>query len=260
MTALLFLLGCGLLPPESSDTGVPFPHADAYKEPTAHGAEALKYGEASCEGCHRQGATAPLCSSCHEAYPHYAGWLGGEDHGEHLTGEAGALLREPCMKCHGTDGLQAPSCTTCHASWPHPEGWKEAGNHGVYALARGGTASCANCHGAELQGDDDAPACTTCHAGYPHPTDWATAAKHGAVTDRTECWLCHGEGGTTGGTTGVTCRTCHSSYPHPADWATSHYATVSKLGEQVCSGCHEAGFAPFPMVASCGGSCHGVAP
>lgn len=263
MMLLAFLLACSSTP--STDTaganpaGVPFPHAEDYKSPTHHGADALTYGADACQGCHREGATAPTCASCHAEYPHETGWLDGATHGAHLTGEAGAAARAPCGECHGAEGLQAPACTTCHASWPHPPDWEKAGNHGTYVLARGSaTAACGSCHGEALQGAGDAPSCTKCHASYPHASTWAQADQHGATKDYTECWLCHGEGGASGGTADVTCQTCHSTFPHPADWSTGHYATVAKLGEGVCSGCHSPGSAPFPVLASCGESCHGA--
>ncbi len=258
MSLLVFLFACTSPVPDAS-VGVPFPHVSEYKTPTNHGPEALKFGTDACMGCHQTGATAPRCSSCHDLYPHETGWLEGKTHGAHLTGTTGPLARENCTVCHGTEGLQAPSCTTCHASWPHPEGWKEAGNHGVYAAARGGgEAACGSCHGADLLGAGDAPSCASCHSTYPHPTDWADPTRHGAATDLTPCWACHGDGGTSGGTADVTCQNCHSTFPHPADWGTSHFATASKLGEAVCLGCHEAGFAPIPIVAACGATCHGA--
>lgn len=246
-------------------TGVPFPHPDDYKVGTNHGDDSLTYGTAACNGCHQPGATAPTCDTCHaDTYPHPDGWLDGSVHGAHLTGEAGEARRAPCLECHGQEGFAAPACTSCHASWPHPAGWEEAGQHGVYAIARGDTvAVCGACHGAELEGDGDAPSCTKCHTTYPHASDWGDGDKHGAITDRTECWLCHGDGGTSGGTAGVSCQTCHSSYPHPADWATTHMATATRQGEAGCLVCHAAGdgssSGTFTMPASCGTTCHGSA-
>ncbi|GDX80535.1 hypothetical protein LBMAG42_23460 [Deltaproteobacteria bacterium] len=265
MTLLVLLFACSSAEPVAlAPAGVPFPHAAEFKEPTKHGPQALEFGTDACLGCHQEGATAPACASCHDVYPHETGWLNGAEHGKGMSGEAGPVARETCTACHGAEGLKAPDCTSCHASWPHPEGWKEAGNHGTYALARGGAvAACGSCHGADLAGADltgadKAPSCSSCHKSYPHAAGWAEPTLHGATTDFTECWLCHGDGGATGGTADVTCQKCHSTFPHPADWSATHYATASKLGEAVCLGCHAAGFAPIPIVASCGATCHGA--
>lgn len=263
MMVLAFLLACTATPGSDSAAanpkGIPFPHDDAYKAATAHGPDVQTYGADACFGCHREGATAPTCASCHEVYPHETGWLDGAVHGARLTGDAGKPGREACGACHGAEGLQAPSCTSCHASWPHPTDWGKAGNHGTYVLARGDAASaCGNCHGATLAGEGDAPSCTKCHTTYPHAAGWREPTAHGATVDYTECWLCHGDSGATGGTADVSCQDCHSSFPHPADWATTHFGTAAKLGESVCMGCHEAGSAPFPVLAACGSSCHGA--
>lgn len=147
---LLWLAACSTGTPEATtETGVEFPHAEGYDAAAAHGAEALDRGTGACLSCHREGAQAPSCTSCHEGYPHPAGWLSGATHGAGLSGTGGEAAREPCAACHGVEGSTAPSCTSCHTSWPHPAGWELGGQHGVWAMARGSaTAACGSrCHG-----------------------------------------------------------------------------------------------------------------
>lgn len=257
---MILLLACVTLEAPADPAGaIPFPHASGYDVGTVHGAEALSVGTATCATCHREGARARPCSSCHDGYPHVAGWLDGGTHGVGLTGETGAAAREPCAACHGVDGSAAPSCTSCHASWPHAEGWALAGSHGLYAISRGSAeAACGSCHGSSLEGSDTAPSCTSCHADYPHSASWADPSVHGNA-DLTTCASCHGEGGT-GGTAEVACSRCHATYPHAADWnTTGHWTTVEAVGQAVCLDCHGEQEGPT-LPVTCGTSCHGGLP
>lgn len=248
---------------------IAFPHANDYKQASLHGSDALSFGAAACQTCHREnGRAAPTCASCHPGYPHTEGWLSGQVHGKGLMGETGEAARQPCLECHGTEGLVAASehgCNSCHENYPHVEGWELAGQHGVYALSRGSaTAACGSCHGTHLEGNKNAPACTKCHSDYPHADGWTAANQHpsphavAAASDFARCETCHGAGGT-GGKAEVACAQCHASYPHPDEWVKTHYATVDKVGEGSCALCHAAGFADTVLPVSCGKSCHGGA-
>ena len=258
MSALL-LLACTRPATPTPSGDLEFPHPSAYEEGTGHGAEALRVGTDRCLACHREGANAPSCASCHPTYPHDEGWLAGATHGAGLAGTAAATERAECQACHGAAGLTASACTACHGSYPHAEGWKAAGAHGAWALSRGSaTASCGSCHGDDLAGTETAPSCTSCHAGYPHPQGWSEATAHGAA-DQVTCAACHGEVGS-GGTSGVACARCHGSYPHPAGFESGHLAVASVVGEGVCLDCHETGDGTPGVPAACGATCHGGLP
>lgn len=256
IAVLALLIACTGAPYTDLDVlEVHFPHPEDFKKGTAHGAEAIRVGANACLGCHREDAGAPICASCHPAYPHPDGWLDGETHGKDLGGDH-ADDRAVCQKCHGGEGLKAPACDTCHTSYPHPPAWRESGHHGVWALARGSlTAACGSCHGAALEGKDPAPACNSCHTMFPHPSNWTDADQH-PLAYRADCYGCHGVDGS-GGSSGVACSRCHASYPHPAKWAQSgHIATASKVGEDACLFCHDPGDGPPDMPATCGAQCH----
>lgn len=257
IAALLLLFACGGAPDsDATDVGVHFPHPTDFKKGINHGDEAIRVGASVCLGCHRENSTAPMCSTCHPAYPHLDGWLAGETHGKNLGGADHAPDRAVCQKCHGQEGLQAPACDSCHNAYPHPVGWANAGNHGVWGLSHGSlTAACGSCHGANLEGNDPAPACNHCHAVFPHPANWTDKTQH-PLAERSQCYVCHGTDGT-GGTSGIACARCHASYPHPAQWAQKgHMETASKVGENACLFCHDPGDGPPQMPAGCGAQCH----
>ncbi len=268
MTAtLLLLMAAGCAWPRLDDRASPadalFPHGDDYDTAARHGSDALSRGVDVCGECHgRTASSAPTCASCHDAYPHPAGWRAGEIHGEGLAVKDAD--RSECESCHEVEGSVAAgeyNCHACHGSYPHSDTWGDAGNHGAYVLARAGaTAVCGPCHGPDLEGQGDAKACRECHDSYPHGDTWAEPAAHGAqALDGIEpCQGCHAtKGAWDGGVAGVACARCHASFPHSDDWLSAHLGAVGERGAGTCLGCHEAGDGAATMVAPCGASCHG---
>lgn len=264
LALLLFVVSCAQ-PTQRPTTEGSFPHPADYAHGT-HGVDSLAEG-ASCLGCHAvedgqqvQGATpvAPSCRSCHEAFPHEAGYGTTPEHGAAWLAEGST-----CADCHGEAGETAPAertsgqCTACHASFPHPAGWAEASGHGAAVLSRRSPAACLSCHDAE--GPAEA-ACETCHAVYPHPEGWGEPTGHAAAyTAGTSCGTsCHPSDAAAAGSR-LTCQGCHDLYPHAEGWPDGHIRVVQSRGEGACATCHDSGeLAGGVMPVSCAASCHGA--
>ena len=260
--------GCAQLrtEPAPSQSDTVWPHAEGFKEATAHGPEARAPG-ARCTSCHGEALPGPACSECHELYPHPSDWLEGTRHGEGLFGEGADA--SVCESCHATPGLAASEsygCTQCHASYPHPDGWETQESHGAYALARGSAeVACGSCHGADLSGGDVGVGCSSCHSVYPHASDWGEGHRAAYQADPQLCATCHGEGEPvvwTGGQSKVGCSACHAVYPHPDAelWHTGHISAATTTGERVCAACHDPSEGPATMAVSCADRCHGGQP
>lgn len=165
-----------------------------------------------------------------------------------------------CLQCHdpnrkATSGYRIlidhvehakrnGSCVSCHVRTAHPQ------------ESRGGPLSlmgqCYTCHGSDEYPDADT-ACGTCHpADYdPLPTshrevEWSTAHGRTWEVDAKLCTMCHQES---------FCSDCHGlAMPHPAEWVGEHVAPgeaepqvcarCHEGGQQLCSSCHHARYAP----------------
>jgi predicted CxxxxCH...CXXCH cytochrome family protein len=212
--AALLLVGCGEL---KTDLPAPAPqkgvHDVGWNDPSStafHGAvlKQTQYNTGDCVSCHAKALTGGIsgqsCFSCHESYPHKAGWndsVSTQFHGKFLLLGMGTLAE--CASCHGAGydgGTSGTSCYSCHASYPHKTGWTgnvPATSHGGYLSQKNWQLEeCASCHGSAYTGGTGSPSCFTCHAAYPH-TVFASAGGHPAfLFDRgyplDGCKTCHG--------------------------------------------------------------------
>lgn len=267
LITLVFVLstGCAVPVPRESTSGG-FPHPAGYAD--NHGADSLAEG-ASCLSCHSvepdalvQGVSpqAPSCKSCHEAFPHEAGYGTTAAHGADWLADA-----TRCADCHGAGGERAPvdlsrgQCVACHAGYPHPSGWETAAGHGAAVLDRGTDQACTSCH---TKDGEDPATCASCHPAYPHTEGWASGAAHGAASQAgTSCGeSCHPADPATAAPR-LACQSCHDLFPHADGWPVGHIPVVQARGEAVCQGCHEAGTpAGGPMPVSCAAACHAETP
>ena len=254
----------GLAPSESVAPEPIFPHAEGWKEPSAHGSWVHQYGRAVCEKCHdtvnataSNGTTAPACKSCHAIYPHETDWKDPTRHGAHVLKNGKTTC---ATQCHGADlkgGLSTISCTTCHDIYPHPGGWAQPEQHGKSAQ-KDKREVCKSCHGDDLRGGTAGVSCYQCHSTFPHAATWGNGDQHGAfvVSQKiVNCGTqCHGTD-FKGGLSGVACDSCHKIFPHPATWRKDHGQKVKELGKEACQGCHGADLKTLIKNKNCY-SCH----
>lgn len=212
--AAMLLGGCGEL---KTDLPAPAPqkgvHDVGWNDPASsafHGVvlKQTGYKTTDCVSCHAKtltgGISGQSCYSCHESYPHKAGWsdsISTQFHGKFLLLGMGTLAE--CASCHGAGydgGTSGTSCYSCHASYPHKTGWttsNPASSHGGYLSQKNWQlGECTSCHGATFTGGTSGSSCFTCHAAYPH-TVFASAGGHPAfLLDRgyplDGCKTCHG--------------------------------------------------------------------
>lgn len=180
-----------------------------------------------CVTCHAKsfagGTSGVGCFSCHESFPHKAGWsdtTSNSFHGKFLRLGMGQL--SGCAQCHGTGfdgGTSGKSCYTCHASYPHKTGWLDpasTGSHGKYLKVKNWQAAeCAACHGSNFTGGTSGKSCFTCHASYPHSVFVAASGHPGYLLSQgyplAQCKTCHGAAYTGGSVVNVSCSSagCH---------------------------------------------------
>ena len=192
-----------------------------------HGEYALENGINACaSACHGTeytgGDTEISCFSCHDPYPHPAGWLDWDNHGEYYVDNY--VIIQPVISnpecataCHGenfsgTD--EAPACDSCHSLFPHNADWTtidNPSNHGRFYVANyvlptpSSNDECAsNCHGTDFSGGGSTVSCDSCHneGVFPHVDQGQTLWKQTGHQDAVNITL---------GTDAV-CTECHSDY------------------------------------------------
>ncbi|MBF0492714.1 MAG: hypothetical protein HQM15_08035 [Deltaproteobacteria bacterium] len=247
-----------------------------------------------CQKCHgsdyRGGLSGQSCkdSSCHETYPHLAGWAPSSDGHASDHGPQAAANFNACRACHGADLNIAPvtghgscSAASCHPSYAQHrsdgifrEAWRTFDGHGAFLMGPLGSTpppistrynECKTCHGSDLSRNINDRNCNSCHQNYPHPAGWADPSNHGHFVREngsTSCAQaqCHGTGLIpTTETRGTNCASsgCHTDFPHLAGWgpstdgSTSRHGTVAISGTEIeaCKACHGADLSN-EMVAS----------
>jgi hypothetical protein len=248
---VLGVAGCSKLKddlpaPSSSGTQV---HEAGWNDQTSqnfHGTvlKAEGYDFDKCVSCHAKsfggGTSGVGCFSCHQSFPHKAGWTDSSStnfHGKFLRLGLGQL--SGCASCHGTafdGGTSGKSCYTCHASYPHKTGWLDpsaAGSHGKYLKAKNWqTVECASCHGANFTGGTSGKSCFTCHSSYPHTVFSAASGHSGYLYSHgyplTQCQTCHGSSYSGGTVVNVSCSAsgCHVDN------------TGAPKSPEACNACH----------------------
>jgi len=223
--------------PACSECHDTYPHTEGWLAPATggtHGVMALahKDGIEGCASCHgasyEGGAEAPACYTCHETYPHRAGWMSpasGEYHGTTvLEAEDGP---ESCATCHGEDysgEATGVACSTCHEVYPHEVGFSGSAvsMHDDYMRGAGAwhLDACTSCHGSTYDGNGwDEKTCLTCHSDENGPEN---------------CSTCHGSGEEGGpppdlyGRTGTT---------NPGVGAHAVHVALGE-GAEACATCH----------------------
>lgn len=259
---------------EPCHSSYPQNHTDPLWAEQKHGQFVLQLGGATdcVSKCHRVVSPAsikiPLCSSCHNNYPHSTDWNLANQHGTKAISDI-----DDCKLCHKS--LSSADCKSCHHD--NNSSWISTDHK---TSARVSTNGCQICHGSDLKGGEVGVSCFNCHNNYPHPSDWATATQHGtaATTDISNCKLCHISitsqdckschhdndtnwrasnhqraaaqningckichgGDLTGGDSGISCYSCHASFSsHPADWALkSQHGVAATADINSCINCH----------------------
>lgn len=211
------------------------------------------HSEVSCDSCHRREGAAGLVENRF--------WV------------AGMVIESPVRAFFPSGGkanVATASCLSCHAShmpatavrngvrmnheapvgdgWPCQRCHRNVG-HAARSLASYTMGTCLGCHST---GPHNLSSCDTCHpvgerpsAVRAVPATWEIT--HGAnwrqthgMGDLATCGACHSR---------TYCVSCHDiALPHPPNYLSVHGDDVIKLGENTCTGCHDA--------ASCD-ACHG---
>jgi len=232
--------------------------------------QAGNYDYEKCVTCHAKsfmgGTSGVGCFSCHQSFPHKAGWVDTAStgfHGKFLRLGMGQL--NDCAKCHGAGfdgGTSGRSCYTCHASYPHKPGWLDpasSASHGKFLKTMNWqTVECARCHGSDFAGGSSGKACFTCHASYPHTVFVAASGHAGYLLSQgyplAQCKSCHGNVYTGGSVVNVscssagchvdntggakspeTCNTCHGQFRAVASDPLSAAPPKSVLGDSLTS-------------------------
>jgi DnaJ-class molecular chaperone len=198
-----------------------FPHISGWEsdttQPFFHGKylKTQNWNDAGCKPCHGTsldgGSSGVSCTSCHNTFPHVAGWnveSNATFHGKFLKAQNWNMTG--CTSCHGETyqgGTSGVSCYTCHATFPHVSDWDDSTTvdfHGSYLKLRNwNVTSCKNCHGNSFTGGTSEIACYTCHSQFPHPDGWEESSPtidpnfHGLFLQTnnwnlTACQDCHG--------------------------------------------------------------------
>lgn len=251
----VFLFGCASNRQQIEDNGkflgndvgpssaALYPHAEGWKEASAHGVFANTQGMDICLKCHKKNSDStekiPACNSCHFVYPHEEGWKDKEQHGVYV----GANGKDECALCHGSDfsgGISRISCKSegCHPVYPHTSDWPQAAEHGEQAKRH--LDRCEGCHGTLGERVLNGKNCYSCHPKYPHTSMGLAPDDHGAfvlANSTRDCIPCHGNN-SDGGISGVVCANCHEIYPHPSiPWPT-HGEMAMQVGNRICQECH----------------------
>ncbi len=224
-------------------------HDPGWNDPTSanfHGVvlHADNYQYNQCVSCHAKsfggGTSGVGCFTCHQSFPHKAGWSDTSStnfHGKFLRLGLGQLT--DCASCHGAafdGGTSGKSCFTCHASYPHNAGWIDpasAVSHGKFLKAKSwDTGECARCHGANFSGGTSGKSCFTCHPAYPH-TVFASSSGHAGYLytqgyPLAQCKTCHGASYAGGTVVNVSCSSagCHADN------------TGTPKSPEACNTCH----------------------
>jgi DnaJ-class molecular chaperone len=246
----LFLGACGEL---KSDLPAPGPqkgvHDVGWNDPASsafHGnlLKQTQYDTDACVACHAKaltgGTSGQSCFTCHDSYPHKAGWsdtISTQFHGKVLRLGMGTLTG--CAKCHGANyagGTSGKSCYTCHGSYPHKSGWIGAvptSSHGGYLAQKNWKLDeCAGCHGTSFTGGTSGKSCFGCHASYPHTVFTPTGGHPSYLLDKgyplSQCQTCHGTTYDGGTVVSVSCMAagCHVD------------AGGQKKSPEACNTCH----------------------
>lgn len=260
------------LPAPAPQKGI---HEIGWNDPAAatfHG-KVLKqssYDANACISCHARaftgGTSGTSCFTCHDSYPHKAGWKDTSStifHGKYLRLGMGTLT--DCSQCHGggfDGGSSGVSCYTCHASYPHKTGWTTPmglASHGNYLKQKNWTLDeCADCHGANFTGGTSGKSCFTCHASYPHTVFQPATGHPGYLLANgyplAQCRTCHGptyDGGTMVNISCMTagchvdnggqkkspesCNTCHGDFHAAAGNGPSHAPPKGVIGDSAAT-------------------------
>lgn len=101
---------------------------------------ASQFDPSSCQQCHGNqydgGLVEVSCYTCHDNFPHPAGWTGLGDNSHSTYIQANAYEFDSCKSCHGQDYSTVKvdnSCLTCHTNDAGPEACNTC--HGVFAAA-----------------------------------------------------------------------------------------------------------------------------
>lgn len=225
----------------------------------------------SCLDCHRDGAQASRCTTCHLAAPsgridtgllpssggehllRPTSTLFGDAHGPGFATDhraAAARSDRTCSACHDES-----ECADCHASSIRPMAFHPGDYLQVHAIAaKRASSECSTCHRYQSF-------CVGCHervgvgvrAGSEwtggagalsfHPEGWASASGGGNLHAREArrnlptCASCHREDD---------CLSCHSAdaggmriTPHPAGWrGSSQCRALDRGNRRMCLRCH----------------------
>ncbi|MCM2278434.1 MAG: cytochrome c3 family protein [Oligoflexia bacterium] len=209
-----------------------YPHSEEFKNSAMHG-QLYQADRETCLTCHGSRKSGRRdCNSCHEAYPHTAGF---KNHGKEYK-----KAPQRCTTCHidspVTPGATLPAyaCTQCHSEYPHSKQFKNTGLHGNVFLQN--PESCVGCHNRK----SERKSCNTCHDPYPHSTAFKSSGLHGKEyqKDPESCVSCHQEGRSEPSAP-VSCSQCHSSYPHNEDFKkTALHGSFFLQQRDACLRCH----------------------
>lgn len=283
---LLLLSACGSFTPVdfgdgSHDDGpLPevslYPHAEGWKDISAHGSFVLKNGYANCAGiCHGDdftGGNGPACVDCHKSYPvtHSSSEWHPTGHGRYVLDAGGST--ECTSMCHRNDApeeAKLKTCADCHKSYPsmHDEDEWSSGHKDFVKLHGGvGLADCSICHGTDLKGGSSGVSCvsSSCHhIVEDEDKEWSDADVHSAMAYEglEKCTACHGTD--LKGLLDVKgCDDCHHTKweeTHSKKWAeVTEHGSIAQASKDSCKLCHGADLTGGDAGVTCNNSaCHG---
>ncbi len=235
-----------------------YPHSEEFRTTLLHGEHYLQDRQ-SCTQCHNGTSQAPVCTSCHQAYPHVDSMI---QHGAQYTSDP-----QKCKNCHESPKGKSPSCTQCH-TYPHEKEWSNRLNHGAAFLRDSN--QCLSCHKSDGKGSKAVKSCQECHS-YPHPQGWSLGPQHGGAflenkksnPENPFCLHCHdvrekedGAGFGEEEKSVPLCVKCHNNYPHVNEWSKKELHAHSYLqNRNGCVGCHKGEGKSSEGVKSCQ-ECH----
>ncbi|MBN1409129.1 MAG: hypothetical protein JW956_15115 [Calditrichaceae bacterium] len=223
-----------------------YPHAEGVTDTLSidfHGkdlAENYGWDASSCESCHGEnydgeGVAEKNCRTCHEIYPHIAGFSNPglpTYHGQYIINTLSFDITS-CAACHGNNysgnGYAEKDCRACHEDYPHPQAFTNTESddfHGKYLAEEHNWImdECQKCHGNNYSGAGYSQKnCKSCHPGPDGPE---------------ACNTCHGGNQNAGpppDLAGNTETTFLGVGAHQAHLQTSDISNTNAMG---CTACH----------------------